>query len=402
MQRQIAQVFKAESGRVLSGLIRVLGDFQLAEDAVQDAFVRASETWPRDGIPQNPAAWITTVARNTALNRSNRERNGPLRAKEELPEVAAPETPPQLPDDQLRLIFTCCHPAISGPNQIALTLRTLRGLSTAEIARAFLSDEVAMAQRLVRAKKKIREAKIPYEVPSAEDLPVRLEAVLSVIYLVFNEGYASAFSDELVRTELCADAIGLARLLNLLLPDEAEAMGLLSLMLLHDARRDTRTDANGDLVVLEEQDRNRWHQAAIAEGTQLLDRAMALRVPGPYQIKAAISALHCAAKTAAETDWKQIAALYGSLMRFEPTPVVELNLAAATGMADGPDAGLKLLEQLSADPELAGYHLLPAARADLLRRAGRRDEAAAAYREALVQVTNPSERRYLEKRLAAL
>jgi RNA polymerase sigma-70 factor (ECF subfamily) len=400
----LARVFREESGRVLSGLIRVFGDFQLAEDALQDAFVRASELWPSGGLPDNPGAWLARVARNFGLNRASRERSSPVRSGE-LPEVAALEKeldPLGLPDDLLRLIFTCCHPAISGPSQVALTLRTLCGLSTEEIARAYLSDETAMAQRLVRAKKKIREARIPYEVPARDELPERTEAVLAVVYLVFNEGYAATMGDDLLRADLCAEAIRLGRIVCEVMPGEAETLGLLALMLFHDARKLSRVDAQGDLVPLEEQDRSRWDRARAEEASALLDEAIGLGRPGPYQVQAAIAALHVQARRAEDTDWRQIAALYGGLMSQAPSSVIALNHAAAVAMAEGPEAGLALLEGLDGSPELSGYYLLPAARADLLRRAGRFGEAATAYQAALGLVKNGRERAYLERRLRSL
>jgi RNA polymerase sigma-70 factor (ECF subfamily) len=386
-------------------LIRVLGDFDLAEDAVQEAFVQALQVWPSRGIPDNPGAWITTTARNRAIDRLRRERT--LREKTEtltrlaeLERLGGDETDMSgIPDDRLRLIFTCCHPALAMDARVALTLKTLGGLTTGEIARAFLVPEPTMAQRLVRAKRKIRDAAIPYRVPPAELLPARLEGVLATLYLVFNEGYGST-SGPLVRDELCAEAIRLARVVARLMPDEPEAQGLLALMLLHHARRGARTTPAGDLVLLEDQDRARWDHDAIDEGLAILDAAIAERRPGPYQLQAAIAALHARAPRAEDTDWPQIAALYDRLTVLSPTPVVELNRAVAVAMADGPARGLPLVEALAA--ELDGYHLFHSARADLLRRLDRREEAAEAYRKALGLATNPSERAFLERRAAEL
>jgi len=386
-------------------MIRVLGDFDLAEDAVQEAFVQAVRTWPLRGVPDNPGAWITTTARNRAIDRLRRERT--LREKTEtltrlaeLERLGGDERDMSaIPDDRLRLIFTCCHPALAIDTRVALTLKTLGGLSTGEIARAFLVAETAMAQRLVRAKRKIRDAAIPYRVPPPELLDERLDGVLATLYLVFNEGYGST-SGPLVRAELCEEAIRLTRVLAELMPAQPEARGLLALMLLQHSRSDARVDADGELVLLENQDRARWDHAAIDEGLALLDSAIAERRPGPYQVQAAIAALHARAPRAEDTDWPQIAALYSRLVEIAPSPVVELNRAVAVAMADGPARGLPLVDALAA--ELDGYHLFHSARADLLRRLDRREEAANAYRRALELATNPSERAFLERRLDEL
>jgi len=394
-------ICRAEGARVLAGLIRRCGDFELAQDALQDAFTRALEVWPRRGVPDAPAAWLTTVAQRRIVDLVRRRAAGPLYT-DEPPDIAADDAEPAadeadrsgVDDDRLRLLFTCCHPAIAPAAQMALALRTLGGLSTREIARAFLEAEATTAQRLVRVQRKIREARIPYEVPARDALPQRLQAVLGVVYLVFNEGYAATAAGDLVRPDLCAEAIRLGRLVVELMPEEPEALGLLALMRLHDARRDARTDPSGALVPLEEQDRSRWSADALA----LLDRALALRRRGPYQIQAAIAALHARAPRAADTDWAQIAALYRGLVADQPGAVVELNAAVALAMAEGPERGLAWIDRLDASGELAGYHLLPAARADLLRRLGRNAEAEAAYDAALRLVRNPAERLYLERR----
>lgn len=405
----IDQVFRRENGRVLATLIRATRDFELAEDALQEACARAASTWPRDGLPQRPGAWLTTVARRCAVDLVRRRQASPSwtsePSAEEVPGAETEEDPALISgveDDRLRLLFTCCHPALAQPAQVALALRTLCGLATREIARAFVEPEATTAQRLVRAKRKIRDAGIPYEVPRPDVFPERLEAVEAVVYLVFNEGYASTDAQGLVRPDLSAEAIRLGRLLVELLPDEVEAQGLLALMLLHDARREARLGPDGALISLEEQDRALWDAALIREGTSLLDAAVAARRPGPYQVQAAIAALHAGARRAEETDWVQISALYSALLRYLPTPVVELNAAAALAMAQGPEEGLRWMDCLSSRAELQGYHLLPAARADLLRRAGRKEEARLAYAAALALVRNPAERRYLERRLLAL
>ena len=402
----IDSVCRTEGARVLAGLIRRFGDFDLAEDALQDAFAKALEVWPLQGLPAAPAAWLTTVAQRRALDLLRRRAAGHVYTGAP-PDIAAPQEEGDahpadvsgVEDDRLRLVFTCCHPAIGQAAQMALALRTLCGLSTREIARAFLEPEATTAQRLVRAKKKILEARIPYEVPPRELLPERLQAVLGVAYLVFNEGYAATEMPGLVRPDLCAEAIRLARLIAELMPREAEALGLLALMLLHDARRAARVGADGAIVPLEEQDRARWNREEIAEGLALLDAALALRRRGPYQVQAAIAALHARALRAADTDWRQIAALYGGLLREQPGAVVELNAAVALAMAEGAERGLEWMARLAGREELSGYYLLPEARADLLRRLGRLAEAREAYLEALALVRNPAERSYLERRL---
>ena len=402
--RIVDELARREGPRILARLIgRLGGNFELAEDCLQDAYERALNTWPASGIPVSPAAWLTTVARRCAIDRLRRSRRNVDDGDLILEQLAAAESEPVdavgLPDDRLRLMFTCCHPALAEPAQMALALRTLCGLSTREIARAFLEPEATTAQRLVRARKKISEARIPYIVPSQEELPDRLAAVLAAIYLVFNEGYAATEGASLVRPDLCGEAIRLARLLAQLLPDQPETLGLLALMLLHDARHETRAAAGGELVPLEEQDRSRWDRAKIAEGLDALDRAIALHRRGPYQVQAAIAALHAKAADAPSTDWKQIAALYGALYAMMPTAIVELNAAAAVAMVEGPEKGLERIDRVEARGELGDYYLLPAARADLLRRAGRRAAAVTHYRRAIALARNPSERLYLERRL---
>ncbi len=408
VEAAVAAAFREEWGQVVATLIRVTGDWDLAEECAQDAFAQALDRWRRDGIPRRPGAWLTTTARNRALDVLRREAVGAAKLREVavLGRDEGPYDPEYdgddsgVDDDRLRLVFTCCHPALPIEARVALTLRTLAGLTTPEIARAFLVPEATMAQRLVRAKKKIRNAGIPYRVPPAHLLPERTTGVLGVVYLLFNEGYAATSGAELVRTNLCAEAIRLARVLARLMPDEPEVLGLLALLLLHDARRGTRVDAAGELVTLEDQDRTAWDRAEVDEGAALLETALRRGRPGPYQIQAAIAACHTTAPTAEETDWADVAGLYGELERFVPSVVVRLNRAVAVGMAEHPDAGLELVAELERSGELADYHLLPATRADLLRRSGRTEEAAVAYERALELVENDAERRFLERRLA--
>jgi len=408
VQAAVSAAFTAEWGRVVATLIAVTGDWDLAEECAQDAFTRALQAWQRDGVPDRAGAWLTTTARNRAVDILRRRASESAKLREAVM-LQPPGSPGgDLPDaddsgivdDRLRLIFTCCHPALPLEARVALTLRTLAGLTTAEIARALLVSEATMAQRIVRAKRKIRNAGIPYRVPPASLLPERTAGVLAVLYLLFNEGYSATSGDHMVRADLCAEAIRLARLLSKLMPAEPEAGGLLALMLLQDSRRGARTDGDGELVTLEDQDRGSWDRAEIADGQQVLQGALRAGRPGPYQLQAAIASCHASAATAADTDWPAIARVYGQLGRVAPSPVVELNRAVAVGMAQGPQVGLALLDSLAASGSLAGYHLLPAARADMLRRLGRHAEAADAYEEALGLAGTEAERRYLARRRA--
>jgi RNA polymerase sigma-70 factor, ECF subfamily len=402
----VERAFREESGRALATLARLLGDLSAAEDAVQEAFVEALRTWPERGIPDRPGAWITTTARNRAIDRARREADRGAREQAAAPPspVAPPPDPEVEPvdDDQLRLIFTCCHPALAPAAQVGLTLRLVCGLQTAEIARGFLQPEPTVAQRLSRAKAKIRTARIPFRVPPAHLLPERLPSVLACVYLVFTEGYSATGGDGLIRHELCDEGVRLARRVVGLMPDEPEARGLLALVLLQDSRRAARLSPSGDLVLLEDQDRRRWDRDRIVEGLAQLDRAWRLGAPGPYRLQAAIAAEHARADSWPATDWPRIAELYATLSERAPSPVVELNRAVAVSFAEGPEAGLAVLDAVAADPRLARGHQLPSIRADFLRRLGRSEEAAADYRTALARARTAPERAFLSRRLEDL
>jgi RNA polymerase sigma-70 factor, ECF subfamily len=402
-----ARFYREEFGRILASVIRAIGDFELAEDAVQEAFAAALEQWPRDGMPDNSRAWIVGVARNKAIDRMRRqsrfaERSDEVRRMIEAEHASA--TPPMsdsaVPDERLSLIFTCCHPALAQEAQIALSLRTLCGLSTDEIARLFLVPPVTMAQRLVRAKRKIAAARIPYETPPRERLAERLDAVMTVVYLVFTEGYTATAGSELVRRDLAAEAIRLGRILVDLMPDEPEPRGLLAMMLLHDARRDARVDEKGEMVLLDDQDRTRWHRAQIDEGLTQSAAAFNVPSPGPYAIQGAIAAEHTRPSAPAQTDWPRIAQLYAMLLEDHPNPVVELNRAVAVAMAEGPEAGLRIVGEIESRGELNDYYLLWSAKADLLRRSNRLADAQQCYRRALALVRSDPERNFLKRRLA--
>jgi RNA polymerase sigma-70 factor (ECF subfamily) len=406
LKQRIEAVYQGESRAVLATLIRLLGDFDRAEEALHDAFRAALEKWPQQGLPENPRAWLVSAGRFRSIDQLRRQARfdsfDPTAHDVAAENAAAPDDDdPSVADDRLRLIFTCCHPALAPDAQIALTLREVCGLTTEQIAQAFLTPVPTLAQRIVRAKGKIRDARIPYEVPAPADLAERLETVLRVIYLVFNEGYTASSGAELMRLDLASEAIRLGRLLVEMLP-ETEALGLLALMLLHDSRRAARASAAGELIVLEEQDRSLWNRAQIEEGSALVQRALSSRRFGPYSLQAAIAAVHCEAASAADTDWNEIVYLYALLLRIEPTPIIELNRAVAVAMRDGPAAGLVLVDELLARGELADYRLAHAARADLCRRLGRRPEARESYARALALTQSQPERQFLERRLAQL
>ena len=404
----IEHIFREQSGRVLANLIGTLRDFELAEDVMQEAFISAFEVWPEKGIPNKPAAWLTTTAKRKAIDRLRRMKNFEQKSEtikliiEEDHQYSAEPDMDEIPDERLKLIFTCCHPAIALDAQIALTLRTLGGLEADEIAAAFLVPRTTMQQRIVRAKRKIKKAGIPYRVPPAHLLDERLDAVLTVVYLIFNAGYTAAKGDALIKHELCDEAIRLGRVLAMLMPDNAEVLGLIALMMLHHARRDARSDGDGTLILLEDQNRALWDETAIEYGSAILDKALEMGSPGPYQIQAAIAALHDGVDSAEKTDWQQIALLYKSLMRHSTNPVVALNHAVAVAMAEDPMRGLALLDELGKDGRLDQYHLYHAARADLLRRAGQPEKAQAAYENALALASNEQEQAFLRRRLTEL
>lgn len=406
-REKVEETYRAESRHVLATLIRLLGDFDAAEEALQDAFAAAMEQWPHDGVPDNPHAWLVSTGRFKAIDGMRRRARYDASLNELAKRIETTTNDPieqndePIEDDRLRLIFTCCHPAISSEAQVPMTLREVCNLTTEEIARAFLTKPATIAQRIVRAKAKIRDARIPYEVPPPAELPERLNTVLRVVYLVFNEGYSASFGTALTRTDLSGEAIRLGRLLLQLLP-EPEGMGLLALMLLHESRRPARTSADGDLILLEQQDRSLWSRDMITEGVALIEKALLSKRIGPYTLQAAIAAVHAEAPSAAETDWAQIVALYDLLLRAEPSPIVELNRAVAVAMRDGPAQGLELVDELLASNELATYHLAQATRADLCRRLGKNADARASYERALALAKQHPERRFLEKRLSEL